>query len=97
MSQVLAGITVVELGSGALTGLPTMVLADFGATVVSFSHNKSDDESGVWQRGKTCVELNLDTDCEQLVQTVLENADVFITDLSEERLAEFAAQCRRLA
>jgi crotonobetainyl-CoA:carnitine CoA-transferase CaiB-like acyl-CoA transferase len=86
MSQVLAGITVVELGSGALTGLPTMVLADFGATVVSFSHNKSDDESGVWQRGKTCVELNLDTDYEQLVQTVLENADVFITDLSEERL-----------
>ena len=27
--------TVVEVGSGALTGLPTMVMADFGAKVVT--------------------------------------------------------------
>ena len=59
MSQVLSGITVIEVGSGALTGLPTMVMADFGAKVVTVPHGQSPDRRAVWQRGKTCIALDL--------------------------------------
>lgn len=88
MTQVLAGITVVELGSGALTGLPAMVMADFGATVVRVADAQTQSVEGVWQRGKTNVELNLDADRHALTQLILHHADVLITDLSESRLTQ---------
>ena len=96
MTQVLTGITVVEVGSGALTGLPTMVMADFGATVVAVPHGQSSDARAVWQRGKTCVALDLETESRQLAELVQHHADVFITDLSERRLRELGVDADTL-
>ncbi|MEC8500844.1 MAG: CoA transferase [Pseudomonadota bacterium] len=96
MSQVLSGITVVEVGSGALSGLPTMVMADFGAKVVTVPHGQSSDRRAVWQRGKTCIALDLDTQSQQLTELIQQHADVFITDLSERRLMELGVDADTL-
>ena len=96
MSQVLSGITVIEVGSGALTGLPTMVMADFGAKVVTVPHGQSSDRRAVWQRGKTCIALDLDTQSQQLTELIQQHADVFITDLSERRLMELGVDADTL-
>ncbi len=60
----LAALRVVELGAGPVSGLATMMLADFGAEVVRVEPPGGDPLAGLasaklWRRGKTIVEADL--------------------------------------
>ena len=89
MTQILDGITVVEVGNGPLSGMVGMVLADFGAQVIWFEYGQSEREYRVWHRGKLRVSVNLAAaggnaceDAAKIRQHILASADVFLTDLS---------------
>ena len=89
MTQILDGITVVEVGNGPLSGMVGMVLADFGAQVIWFEYGQSEREYRVWHRGKLRVSVNLAVaagsaceDAAKIRQHILASADVFLTDLS---------------
>ena len=61
----LSGIRVIETPSGPISGLGTMVLADFGAEVIRIEPPGGDPEAGepsarLWRRGKTVIELDLE-------------------------------------
>ena len=95
MQSVLAGLTVVEVSQSPAAGLATMVMADFGAQVVWFEYGGEDDDYRVWHRGKNRVQVELAPDSEHaqshadaIRAHILASADVFVTDLSAQRLAE---------
>ena len=75
----LAGIRVVELGRGPLSGLAAMVLADFGAEVIWLDPADPAPPRAVWQRGKTRLAVDLVADAARLRALVIDTADVFIT------------------
>ena len=59
-----AGLRVLDLGSGPVSGMATMVLADFGADVIAIERPGGDPgrrapASAVWLRGKRSVTLDL--------------------------------------
>jgi crotonobetainyl-CoA:carnitine CoA-transferase CaiB-like acyl-CoA transferase len=61
----LSGIRVIETPSGPISGLGTMILADFGAEVIRIEPPGGDPEAGqpsarLWRRGKTVIELDLE-------------------------------------
>ena len=99
MQSVLAGLTVVEVSQSPAAGLATMVMADFGAQVVWFEYGGEGEGKGddyrVWHRGKKRVPVELAPDSEHaqshadaIRAHILASADVFVTDLSAQRLAE---------
>src|SRR3954453_7300471 len=64
MSRVLEGIRVVDLTTGPVGGMATMVLADFGADVVKIEPPGGDRfrslaAAPLWLRGKRSVTLDL--------------------------------------
>ena len=84
----LSRFRVVELGVGPVTGLATMVLADFGADVVKVVPSGGDPFRGMgswplWTRGKRIVEANLDDsdDLAALRSLIVDSADAVLTDL----------------
>ena len=95
MQSVLAGLVVVELSQSAAAGLATMVMADFGAEVVWFEYGGEGDDYRVWHRGKKRVPVNLalgseraQSQADAIREHIFASADVFVTDLSVQRLAE---------
>ena len=84
MNTVLGGLRVVDLTSGPVGGMATMVLADFGADVVKVEPPAGDRfrslaASALWLRGKRSVVLDLHSiaglgDLQSLVRT----ADVLV-------------------
>lgn len=67
MPSVLDGIRVVDLTTGPVGGMATMVLADFGAEVIKVEPPGGDRFRGLaaaplWLRGKRSVELDLGTE-----------------------------------
>ncbi len=103
MQSVLAGLTVVEVSQSPAAGLATMVMADFGAQVVWFEYGGEGEGEGegkgddyrVWHRGKKRVPVELAPDSEPaqshadaIRAHILASADVFVTDLSAQRLAQ---------
>lgn len=86
MSEALAGLRVIELGTGPITGMAGMILADFGAEVLRVLAPvdrplDSLNASPMWGRGKHDLILDLDqeTDREQL-RTLAAGADVLVTN-----------------
>ena len=85
MPQALAGLRVVELGKGPVTGIAGTILADFGAEVVRVESPRPDPlqelpAHPVWQRGKHQLKLDLSQRLDEL-HSLLDVADVFLTNL----------------
>ncbi len=84
----LSRFRVVELGIGPVTGLATMVLADFGADVVKVVPKGGDPFRGMgswplWTRGKRIAEADLHDsgDVAALRSLIVESADAVLTNL----------------
>ena len=92
MSGPLAGLRVVDLGEGPVTGLATMVLADFGADVLKVEPPGGDPartlpSAPMWLRGKATLTVDFE-DPEQVagLRSVLtETADAVVTTLPRVR------------
>ena len=85
----LSRFRIVELGVGPVSGLATMVLADFGADVVKVVPRGGDPfaEMGswpLWTRGKRIVEADLDDpdDLSALKGLIVDSADAVLTTLN---------------
>ena len=86
----LSRFRIVELGVGPVTGLATMVFADFGADVVKVVPKGGDPWSDMgswplWTRGKRIVETDLDDpdDVAELRSLIVESADAVLTNLNQ--------------
>ena len=101
MTAVFEGIRVLDLSSGPVGGVATMVLADFGAEVVKLERPGGDPlrslaAAPMWLRGKRSVEADLKTeDGRARLLELSREADVVVSTLrpgNAERLgADYAA------
>ena len=92
MSGPLQGIAVVDLGLGPVTGLATMVLADFGAEVIKVEPPGGDPframaSSKSWLRGKSTLEVDFDDRqaLNNLRSLIVDAADAVVTTLDRAR------------
>ena len=92
MSGALHGIAIVDLGLGPVTGLATMVLADFGAEVIKVEPPGGDPframpSARAWMRGKSTLEVDLDDPnaLAGLRSLIVDGADAVVTTLGRER------------
>ena len=104
MSLPLANVRVFDLGAGPVTGLATMVLADFGAEVIKVEPPGGDPfralpSSPMWLRGKVSLTVDFDDASElaQLRKTLLDTADAVVTTLDRERRAALGLSYESLA
>ena len=101
MTAVFDDIRVLDLSSGPVGGIATMVLADFGAEVVKLERPGGDPlrslaAAPMWLRGKRSIEADLKTDAGRArLLELSRNADVVVTTLrpgNAERLgADYSA------
>lgn len=106
----LAGIRVFEVSAGPVTGLATMILADFGAEVIRIEPEGGDPQASMpsarlWRRGKTVVELDLESTSsrQNLRRAILETAEAVVLssanrdllDLGDESIPESRADLVR--
>ena len=92
MSAPLQGIAIVDLGLGPVTGLATMVLADFGADVIKVEPPGGDPframpSSKTWLRGKSTLEVDFDNPqaVDRLRSLIIDASDAVVTTLDRER------------
>ncbi len=92
VSGPLQGIAIVDLGLGPVTGLATMVLADFGADVIKVEPPGGDPflampSSRAWMRGKSTLEVDLDDPraLQDVRSLIVDGADAVVTTLGRER------------
>ena len=88
----LSRFRIVELGIGPVSGLATMMLADFGADVVKVVPRSGDPFAGMaswplWSRGKRIVHADLRAadDVERLRRLIADSADAVLTTLNREQ------------
>ena len=89
----LTSYRIIELGTGPVTGLAGMIMADFGAEVIKVSPVGGDPFQSVpsfpmWMRGKTEIRLDL-RDSEtatKLRDLIFDSADAFVTTLKPDAL-----------
>ncbi|MBT4160274.1 MAG: CoA transferase [Gammaproteobacteria bacterium] len=87
MPNTLTGVRVIELGSGPVTGIAGMVLADFGAEVLRIEDPAGDrlgdlPAAPMWQRGKKRVVLDLQLEADrQKLNELCAGADVLLSNL----------------
>ena len=88
----LSRFRIVELGIGPVSGIATMILADFGADVVKVVPKSGDPFAGMaswplWSRGKRIVRADLrdGADVESLRRLVADSADAVLTTLNREQ------------
>ncbi len=96
MAPPLTDTRVLDLSSGSVGGIATMVLADFGAEVVKVEPPGGDPwrdlaAAPMWLRGKRSIELDPDSDRDRLAALIRE-ADVVVSTDSPAQ-----AQARQLA
>lgn len=96
MTAVLSDIRVLDLSSGPVGGIATMILADFGAEVVKLEPIGGDPwrtlaAAPMWLRGKRSVELDLAAERSRLDELIRETDVVVSTDSPAQ------AEGRRLA
>ncbi len=92
MSEPLATFRIFDLGEGPVTGLATMILADFGADVIKVEPlggdpNHAMPASRMWLRGKSLLRVDFD-DAAQLAAlraAILQTADAVVTTLGKDR------------
>ncbi len=103
MAGALAGLSVVDLSTGAAAALATLFLSDHGADVVRIvGPDMPDFRDGgfvVWDRGKTAVRVDLSTPAGQSqLAAMLASADVLVEDLSpSSQLQPLVARGRLMA
>ena len=92
MSAPLQGIAIVDLGLGPVTGLATMVLADFGAEVIKVEPPGGDPframpSSKTWLRGKSMLEVDFEDPqaVDRLRSLIIDASDAVVTTLDRER------------
>lgn len=85
-------MAVVDLGLGPVTGLATMVLADFGAEVIKVEPPGGDPframpSSKTWLRGKSTLEVDFDDRraLDDLRSLIIDGADAVVTTFDRER------------
>ena len=84
MPQVLEGFRVIDVTTGPVGGIATMVLADFGADVIKVEPPGGDRfrslaAAPLWLRGKRSVTADLDTESgRDLVYRLISTADVLV-------------------
>ncbi|MCZ6886908.1 MAG: CoA transferase, partial [Gammaproteobacteria bacterium] len=83
-------LRVIDLGLGPITGLATMVLADFGADVIKIEPPGGDPyrslpSSRLWLRGKSTITVDFHDDAQlaQLKALILDTADGVVTTLKK--------------
>ncbi|MEM7016944.1 MAG: CoA transferase, partial [Pseudomonadota bacterium] len=93
MTQALSGIRIIDLTTGPAAGIATMVLADFGADVLSITRPDGDvlstlAASKMWKRGKRelCLDLSTEQDLEDL-HSLCAAADVLLCNWRASALA----------
>ena len=85
MAGPLSGLRVIDLSSGPVGGMATMILSDFGADVVKIERPGGDPfrfmgTAPMWLRGKRSVELDLNRKVEQeRLYQLAETADVVVS------------------
>jgi len=85
----LQGLRIVELSLGPISGLATMILADFGAEVVRVEPTGGDPAAAaasarLWRRGKLLIELDL-ANPDQLAalrELIIDSADALVSTLA---------------
>ena len=96
-------LCVIDLTSGPVGGVATMVFADFGADVVKVERPSGDPfrflaSAPVWLRGKRSVVLDLTSDEGRVhLARLAESADVVITSCTEERARALGCDRETLA
>src|SRR3954449_11487936 len=84
MPQVFEGLRVVDVTTGPVGGIATMVLADFGADVIKVEQPGGDRfralaAAPLWLRGKRSVELDLARpDAREDLDALIATADVLV-------------------
>lgn len=84
--SIFKNINVLDLTIGPVGGLTTMVMADFGASVIKIEPLKGDPfrkmpSSTTWLRGKKSIAIDLKIHSEQVkLHAYIKNADVVITN-----------------
>ena len=83
MTQVLTDTRILDLSTGSVGGIATMILSDFGADVVKVEPPGGDPARSLaaapmWLRGKRSVELDLSNDRERL-NNLIRQADVVVS------------------
>ncbi len=97
------GLRVLDLGSGPVSGVATMVLADFGADVIAVERPGGDPwrrapASAVWMRGKRSVTLDLEGDSGRArLRALAARADVAVTAAPPGRAATLGCDYAALA
>ena len=88
----LARFRIIELGIGPVSGMATMILADFGADVVKVVPKEGDPFAGMgswplWSRGKRIVRADLRSqrDVDALRRLIVDSADAVLTTLKREQ------------
>ncbi len=83
---------IVELGIGPVSGLATMILADFGADIIKVVPKSGDPFAGMaswplWTRGKRIVPADLrnDDDIAALRDLITDSADAVLTTLNRQQ------------
>lgn len=90
MAGVLEGVRVLDLSSGPVAGAATMVLADFGASVIKLEPPGGDPlrnlpNAPVWLRGKRSAELDLKAQgAAERIAALATDADVVVATMSQE-------------
>lgn len=100
MTSTLTDIRVLDLSSGAVGGIATMVLADFGAEVVKLEPSGGDPgrslaAAPMWLRGKRSVQLDVLADRGRLEELIRE-ADVVVSTDSPARAKARGLEYRRI-
>ncbi len=89
MVRALDGLRILDLSSGPVAGIATMILADFGADVIKIERPGGDPfrflpTSPMWLRGKRSVELDLKRKIEQSrLHFLAQNADVVVSNIRQ--------------
>ena len=88
----LSRFRIIELGIGPVSGLATMILADFGADVVKVVPKHGDPFADMgswplWSRGKRIVKADLQNEQDQaaLRRLIVDSADAVLTTLKREQ------------
>ena len=55
-----------------------MMLADFGAEVLWLNTTAQTGHYQVWQRGKQCLDVDLEVDNNRICELIVDSADVFL-------------------
>ena len=104
MSEPLAAFRIFDLGEGPVTGLATMILADFGAEVIKVEPPTGDPHRAMpsarmWQRGKSLLTVDFDDPAElaALRTAILQTADAVVTTLPKARRQQLGLDYGALA